>query len=405
MCKRHLSRLEVLVVVAIGALTPGCSCTKTVYVECDAQSHDLDAALDAALDAVPDAPDSRPDAPTCVTEGDSADHLENLGGSGVWAEMVVDGFGAVATIPDGTGTRIARLGVDGARRAADLVLPNPVAAIAFDGIRYWISERVAGIVQVRSVSATGTLGASISIGSGAPVYDALAVHPSGDLAVLWTATSDGSLRATVVPASGSAVETVLDARTSTVTVDLIGGVLAMGGTGAHFVAVFEDVTSGSTATQVVAKPLAPTGTDQVISIGGAVGPERANIAPGTSADSGLVTWREGNTVHAVTVDASGTPLMTDRTLLTGTLLTRIRGHGGPGTGFEVLVDDRHSTTDRSIDLYTFDATGTEVSISRRIATICALSYSEQNLAFVRNSSVRYVTWFDASLNANLTGAF
>ncbi len=86
-------------------------------------------------------------------------------------------------------------------------------------------------------------------------------------------------------------------------------------------------------------------------------------------------------------------------------ITRVAGRGGPGAGFEILVDHALVATDRALFLYALDAAGNPVGAARRIASICTLSYSEENLAFVRNAAVRYVTWYDMTLPSNVAAGF
>jgi hypothetical protein len=399
----------------LAALTPGCRCVEYVHVPCDA-SEATDATRPDAprLDAaVPDAAlldaavaDAAPPAaqPLCTGTGDTADHLEPLGGEGGNPQMTADAFGAAAAIAATAGGTLVLFGADGARRAADLALPAAPVAIVFDGLDYRIVEETGPSVQVRTLSPAGVLGTPIPIGLGRAIPGGLAVHASGDVAVLWVATADASLRATVVPAAGAPIETVLDPRTSFTNVQLVGGVVATQSATSRFVAAFERVDP--TGTTIFARPLDPAGPAQQVSTGGIADRTRAGIVPTAVVDTSLVTFKTGNDVHVAMVDAAGTPVLTDRTVVTapaGSSLTRVAGHGGPGAGFEILVD-LEVASDRALFLHGFDATGTETS-SRRIATICSSAYSEANLSFVRNSSVRYVTWFDLSLPDNLTASF
>jgi hypothetical protein len=373
----------------------------------------VDGAPDAAIpdadlvDAMPDAspPDAMPN--LCTSAGDTADHLEPLGGQGGTPQMVVDAFGAAALVGRAGGSRLAFLGADGQRRASDLDLAIDPYAIAFDGLGYVVSEFTGGNTQIRTLSAAGVLGTPTVIGAGWPLYGAIAVHASGDVAVLWRATVDGSLRATVVPAVGSAVETVLDVPPGIVTQQLVGGVNATQSATAKFVAAFADVDpSGSTMT-VTARPLAPAGAAVVISTGGATVRQRVQIAPGAVADTFLITWGEATTIHAATYHPVTGVALADRAVLTpaGSFYTRVGGRSGPGVGFEILLDLAVTSTDRGLFLHAFDAAGDPVGTPARIATICTNAYSEENLSFVRNASVRYVTWHDMTLPDNITAAF
>ncbi len=394
------------------AMSAGCG-DRIEYrdLPCDADDGTIDApAVDATPDAVADAAlDAAPDAaqPTCVAAGDTASHLEPVGGSGGNPQMTPDSFGAVAAVARSGGGRLTLLGADGLRRAADLDLTVTPAAIAFDGLGYKIVEQVAGpTVQLRTVSATGTVGAPIVIGAGFPVYGAIAVHPSGDVAVLWTAQADGSLRATVVPAVGSPVETVLDAPASFVNTQLVGGVVATQTTAARFVAAFARVDSIA-ATTVMARPLAPAGAAQVVSSGSAAMRQRVGIAASTSADTALITWRDAAAVHVATFHSLAGIVVADRAVIAQTAgaFTRVAGRAAPGPGFEILLDHAVTATDRGLFLYRFDAIGDPVAAPRRVATICTNAYSEENLAFVRNASVHYATWFDLTLPDNIAASF
>ncbi len=404
-----------LLFAAVATLLSGCSdCNPEVDpVVCDAfvppvDAPMLDAPVDAALiDAMPDAepPDAMP--ALCTSAADTADHLEPLGGSGGAPQMTVDGFGAAAMVRLASGTRIARLGADGQRRAADLdvAIADPYA-IAFDGLDYVVSERVGTDVQVRTVSTAGVLGTPVVIGAGVPLYGALAVHASGDWAVMWRATVDGSIRITVVPAAGSPVTTVLDTPAFIVSQSLVGGVIATEATGAKFVAAYARVNSAS-STSVMVQRISPNFPAVPLSPATEAIRQRVAIHPGVN-DTALITWSDGAAVHVATYHPLTGITLFDQVAITpgGSFFTRVGARVGPGNGFEVLVDHNPTASDRGLFLYTLDAAGDPVGEPVRIASICTNAYSEENLAFVRvGASVRYVTWHDMTLPDNIAASF
>ncbi len=406
--------------IAMGGL-PGCRCvveTEYVYV-CDAAtapdgpppdgpSPDAPPPDATPLDATP--PDATlPDAmPACTTGGDTADHLEWLGGGAPTCSppLTVDGFGAAALVQDGAGARFVRVGADGARRTADVDLALPPYAIAFDGTGYVISTRNGlGMVEVRTLSSAGVLGPPTIIGTGTPVEHGLAVHASGDVAVMWRANPDLSLRATVIAAGGGTTETLLDPEPHP-GLDDVGGVIANAAASPRFVTAY---ARDAGATYVVeARTLGPAGAAVNLDTSATL-LQRVQPVPGAAPDTTLVTWREDAIVHGAIVDEAAAITLAPRVLVTALAPqwhSRVAGRARADGGFDLALDVYDTTTtDRWVEVRAFDAAGDAVGAAVRVATICSLACSEGALPFVRNADVRYATWVDLDVGGSILAAF
>ena len=393
------------------ALAPGCICKVEPSQRDAGPGSDgslLDAAviIDAALaDAAPDsaladaaipdaAPDAMPDAMVCMRSGDTASHLEPTPPT-LWPELTSDSGGAAATYSNAGSTTLVRVGADGMRRTADLTLALPeVAALAFDGTDYVVAGRVGQTIQLRRVTSAGVIGAATTIGTGQVVLGALAVHSSGDVALLWRGQLDGALRVTVVPTSGAPVDTVLHTPPTITNSQPVGGIIATTSATAKFLVAYQVVAS-SLSTTVAVRPIAPDGTQQLVSTGAATVRERVGLAPGASADTAIVTWRDqGNSDPWVAiVDATGATTLAPRVVFsraTGDFVTRVASRAIPGGGFDVLVDNYHGVNNRAVERYSFDATGAPTT-NARLATVCT-GTNEENLPFTRSGSTRFATW-------------
>lgn len=415
------TRALLLPLAIAAAGLPGCRCvveTEYVYV-CDAATAPDAARPDAALaDATPpDAewPDATPldaappdAAPSCAAAGDTADHLEWLGGGAPTCAppLTVDGFGAATLVQDGAVGHLIRVGADGARRTADLDVPLLAYAIAFDGTGYVVSTRNAGgMVEVRTLSSAGVLGAPTIVGVGTPVEHGLAVHASGDVAVLWRATADLSLRATVIAAGGGTTETLLDPEPHP-GLDDVGGVVANAAASPRFVTAY--VRDAGATFVVEARALAPAGAAVSLDTSATL-LQRVQPAPGPAPDTVLVTWREDRIVHGAIVDEAAAITLTPRVLVTAVApqwYSRVAGRARADGGFDLLLDVYDTTTtDRWLELRPFDGAGAAAGAVERIATICSLACSEGAVPFVRNADVRYATWVETDVGQSVLASF
>ncbi len=387
------------------ALAPGCICKSESPQRDGGPGVDAavlvdaalaDAAPDSALDAaIPDAaPDAMPDAMVCMGSGDTASHLEPTPPA-LWPALTSDSGGAAATYSNAGNTTLVRVGANGLRRTADVTLALPeVAALAFDGTDYVVAGRVGQTIQLRRVTSAGVVGSATTIGTGQVVLGALAVHASGDVALLWRGQLDGALRVTVVPSSGAPVDTVLHTPPTITNSQPVGGIIATTSATAKFLVAYQVVAS-SLSTTVAVRPIAPDGTQQLVSTGAASVRERVGLAPGASADTAIVTWRDqGNSDPWVAmVDASGATTLTPRvvfTRATGDFITRVASRAIPGGGFDVLVDNYHGVSNRAVERYSFDGAGAPTT-NARLATVCT-GTNEENLPFTRTGSTRFATW-------------
>ncbi|MCC6993593.1 MAG: hypothetical protein IT370_03085 [Deltaproteobacteria bacterium] len=403
------------------ALAPGCIC-KSEPQQRDAgpglDGSALDAAIivdaalaDAAADsaALPDAaldamPDAMADAMVCLGSGDTATHREPTPPT-LWPALTSDSAGAVAAYSGASNTTLVRVDASGQRRTADVVLALPeVAALAFDGTDYVVAGRVGQTIQLRRVTSAGVVGSPITIGTGQVVLGALAVHASGDVALLWRGQLDGALRVTVVPTTGAAVDTVLHTPPTITNSQPVGGIIATTSATAKFLVAYQVVAS-SLSTTVAVRPIAPDGAQQLVSTGAATVRERVGLAPGASPDTAIVTWRDqGNSDPWVAmVDATGATTLAPRvvfTRATGDFVTRVASRAIPGGGFDVLVDNYHGVNNRAVERYSFDATGAPTT-NARLATVCT-GTNEENLPFTRTGSTRFATWDNGSASLLIT---
>ena len=397
------------------ALAPGCIC-KVEPTQRDAGPGSDGSLLDAAIvidatlvDAAPDsaladaaipdaATDAMPDAMVCMRSGDTASHLEPTPPT-LWPALTSDSGGAAAAYSSGGNTVLVRVGPTGVRRTADVTLALPeVVSLAFDGTDYVVVGRTGQTIQLRRVTSAGVVGSPTTIGTGQAVLGALAVHSSGDVALLWRGQLDGALRVTVVPVSGAPVETVLHTPPTITNSQPVGGIIATTSATAKFLVAYQVVAS-SLSTTVAVRPIAPDGTQQIVSTGAATVRERVGLAPGATADTAIVTWRDQNNSDpwVAMVDATGATTLTPRivfTRATGDFVTRVASRAIPGGGFDVLVDNAHGLTDRAVERYSFDATGAPTT-NARLATVCT-GTNEENLPFTRTGSARFATWDNGS---------